>query len=68
MKAGMAPEQVAKFMDAVSSQLVPMKRAGTSSEIAKAILFMAADATYCTGANLVADGGIILHSPAPKFD
>ena len=68
MKAGMAPEQVAKFMNAVSSQLVPMKRAGTSSEIAKTILFLATDATYCTGANLVADGGIVLFSPPPKFD
>jgi NAD(P)-dependent dehydrogenase (short-subunit alcohol dehydrogenase family) len=36
----------------------PMKRFGTSDEIAKAVLFLAFDATYTTGAELPVDGGL----------
>jgi NAD(P)-dependent dehydrogenase (short-subunit alcohol dehydrogenase family) len=35
----------------------PMKRFGTSEEIAKAVLFLAFEATYTTGAELPVDGG-----------
>ena len=37
--------------------MTPMKRWGTSEEIAKAVLFLAFDATYTTGAELPVDGG-----------
>ena len=37
--------------------MVPMKRFGTSDEIAKAVLFLAFDATFTTGAELPVDGG-----------
>src|SRR5271165_6465474 len=37
--------------------LNPMKRFGTSEEIAKAVLFLAFDATFTTGAELPVDGG-----------
>ena len=36
---------------------IPMKRFGTSEEIAKAVLFLAFDATFTTGAELPVDGG-----------
>jgi NAD(P)-dependent dehydrogenase (short-subunit alcohol dehydrogenase family) len=36
----------------------PMKRFGTSDEIAKAVLFLAFDATYTPGAELPVDGGM----------
>ena len=36
----------------------PMKRFGTSEEIAKAVLFLGFDATYTTGAELPVDGGL----------
>ncbi len=35
----------------------PMKRFGTAEEIAKAVLFLAFDATFTTGAELPVDGG-----------
>ena len=37
--------------------MVPMKRLGTSEEIAKAVLILAFDATFTTGAELPVDGG-----------
>ena len=37
--------------------MIPMKRFGTSDEIAKAILFLAFDATFTTGVELPVDGG-----------
>jgi len=40
-----------------ASGIVPMKRFGTSEEIAKAVLFLAFDATFTTGAELPVDGG-----------
>jgi NAD(P)-dependent dehydrogenase (short-subunit alcohol dehydrogenase family) len=36
----------------------PMKRFGTSEEVARAVLFLAFDATYTTGAELPVDGGL----------
>ena len=37
----------------------PMKRFGTSEEIARAVLFLAFEATYTTGAELPVDGGVV---------
>ena len=37
--------------------MVPMKRWGTPEEVAKAVLFLAFDATFTTGAELPVDGG-----------
>jgi NAD(P)-dependent dehydrogenase (short-subunit alcohol dehydrogenase family) len=37
--------------------IIPMKRFGTSEEIAKAVLFLGFDATYTNGAELPVDGG-----------
>ncbi len=37
--------------------LTPMKRWGTAAEVAKAVLFLAFDATFTTGAELPVDGG-----------
>jgi NAD(P)-dependent dehydrogenase (short-subunit alcohol dehydrogenase family) len=40
-----------------ASGMAPMKRFGTSEEIAKAVLFLAFDATFTTGAEFPVDGG-----------
>ncbi|KAI1699196.1 enoyl-(Acyl carrier protein) reductase domain-containing protein [Ditylenchus destructor] len=49
---------------------VPMGRGGTAEEIAKVIAFLASDeASYVTGACLVADGGAsIFTKPADFFN
>lgn len=38
-------------------EMVPMKRMGQAEEVAKAVAFLAFDATFTTGAELVVDGG-----------
>jgi NAD(P)-dependent dehydrogenase (short-subunit alcohol dehydrogenase family) len=64
---GQTPEQYKAFRDAVSNSMVPMKRDGSPEEMAKTILFLATDATYMTGANIVADGGVVNFSPTLKL-
>jgi NAD(P)-dependent dehydrogenase (short-subunit alcohol dehydrogenase family) len=48
----LADQVVAQFIAAT-----PMQRRGTPAEVVKAMLFLAFDATYTTGAELVVDGG-----------
>jgi NAD(P)-dependent dehydrogenase (short-subunit alcohol dehydrogenase family) len=41
------------------TKTIPMRRRGTSEEMAKAVLFLASDdSSYCLGAELLADGGM----------
>lgn len=42
----------------LGDEVTPMKRHGTAQEIAKAVLFLAFDATFTTGAELTVDGGL----------
>ncbi|WP_010184615.1 SDR family oxidoreductase [Sphingomonas sp. PAMC 26605] len=49
----MAAHVVGQFRDTS-----PLKRIGTSEEVAKAVLFLAFDATYTTGAEFPVDGGL----------
>ncbi len=49
-------DEVAQIREKMAG-MIPMKRWGTSEEIAKAVLFLAFDATYTTGAELPVDGG-----------
>jgi NAD(P)-dependent dehydrogenase (short-subunit alcohol dehydrogenase family) len=49
-------DAVAQIRDKMTA-MVPMKRWGKSEEIAKAVLFLAFDATFTTGAELPVDGG-----------
>jgi NAD(P)-dependent dehydrogenase (short-subunit alcohol dehydrogenase family) len=39
------------------TEAIPMKRFGTAEELAKAVLFLAFDATFMTGVELPVDGG-----------
>ena len=48
-------------------QAIPMGRGGTAEEMAKVAVFLASDdASYVTGANIVADGGLTAHTCQPN--
>jgi NAD(P)-dependent dehydrogenase (short-subunit alcohol dehydrogenase family) len=55
-KVGLSPDQKAGFV-AHMTESNPMKRFGSSEEVARAVLFLAMDATYSTGIELCVDGG-----------
>lgn len=65
---GMTENQDSSCRAAMVRDLVPMKRSGTAEEIARTILFLATDATYMTGANIVADGGFVNFVPTSKME
>jgi NAD(P)-dependent dehydrogenase (short-subunit alcohol dehydrogenase family) len=50
-------KDVAAKMKEHITGIIPMKRFGTSEEIAKAVLFLAFDATFTNGVELPVDGG-----------
>ncbi len=55
-KLGLSEAEISGFTNQMTSAN-PMKRFGTGDEIAKAVLFLATDATYSTGLELCVDGG-----------
>jgi NAD(P)-dependent dehydrogenase (short-subunit alcohol dehydrogenase family) len=58
-KTGMTEEQINGFAGAVLPQ-VPMARFGKSSEVAKAVTFLASDdASYMHGTEIFVDGGMV---------
>ena len=55
--ADASPEERAE-LGKLGDAITPMKRHGTAEEIARAVLFLAFEATYTTGAELPVDGGL----------
>jgi NAD(P)-dependent dehydrogenase (short-subunit alcohol dehydrogenase family) len=51
------PWEAAERAKAQMASDIPMLRMGTPAEVAKAMVFLAFDATYTTGAELAVDGG-----------
>jgi NAD(P)-dependent dehydrogenase (short-subunit alcohol dehydrogenase family) len=56
-KTGLTAEQIQGFKDNITAQ-VTLKRIGAAEEVAAAVLFLAVDATYVTGAELNVGGGL----------
>lgn len=57
MKTGMPKEMAEHFLQKMEESN-PMKRMGQPEEVAKAVAFLAFDATFTTGAELPVDGGL----------
>src|SRR5271154_6216562 len=57
-KGGLTPAQKESFIEGAKTR-IPLGRTGTPAEVAAAALYLAADATYTTGAELFVDGGLI---------
>jgi len=55
--AGASAEERTAFMR-IGDAVTPMKRHGTIEEVTRAVLFLAFDATFTTGARLTVDGGL----------
>jgi NAD(P)-dependent dehydrogenase (short-subunit alcohol dehydrogenase family) len=55
--AGASAAERAAFMK-IGDDVTPMKRHGTPDEVARAVLFLAFDATFTTGVRLAVDGGL----------
>ncbi|MFI9205014.1 SDR family oxidoreductase [Streptomyces sp. NPDC053048] len=62
--AGLSAEEQAHFR-AVGDAATPMQRHGTADEVARAALYLAADATFTTGVKLPVDGGLNQHVAVP---
>jgi NAD(P)-dependent dehydrogenase (short-subunit alcohol dehydrogenase family) len=52
------PKDAVEKTYAQMAEANPMKRMGNAEEIAKAVIFLAFEATYTTGAELPVDGGV----------
>jgi len=57
-KNGFTPAQKQGFVEGAQTR-VPLGRIGQPEEVARAALYLAADASYTTGAELFVDGGLI---------
>lgn len=58
-KSGLSIEQIEGFKTGITAS-VPLQRMGQAEEIAAIVLFLAADATFVTGEEIVAGGGLVV--------
>lgn len=57
--------QEREAFERLGDEVTPMGRHGTMEEVARAVLFLAFEATYTTGTKLAVDGGLGQRLPAP---
>jgi NAD(P)-dependent dehydrogenase (short-subunit alcohol dehydrogenase family) len=55
--AGASREELDAF-EKLGNEVTPLQRIGTAEEVARAVLFLAFDATFTTGIELAVDGGL----------
>jgi NAD(P)-dependent dehydrogenase (short-subunit alcohol dehydrogenase family) len=57
-RLGMEPEQLNEMAQSIATQ-IPLKRFGTSEELASAVLYLSStDAAFIVGTELIVDGGM----------
>ncbi|GHO56626.1 SDR family oxidoreductase [Ktedonobacter robiniae] len=66
MGAAGLPQAEREAFEKVGDQITPMKRHGTVEEVARAVLFLAFDATFTTGSTLFVDGGLAQGLTPPR--
>jgi len=57
-KSGLSAQQIAGFMEGIKTR-VPLGRIGDPEEVAATALYLAADATFMTGGEIVVGGGLV---------
>ena len=57
-KSGLTREQIDQFLEGAKAR-VPLKRVGRAEEVAAAALYLAADATFVTGGEIIVGGGLV---------
>ncbi len=57
-KSGLSKEQIDGFLAGVKAR-VPLARVGNPEEVALTVLYLAADATYVTGGEIIVGGGLV---------
>ncbi len=57
-KTGLTREQIDQFLEGAKAR-VPLKRVGRAEEVASAALFLATDATFVTGGEIIVGGGLV---------
>lgn len=61
---GVSKETLLEF-EKIGEQVTPLKRNGQPEEVAKAVLFLAFDATFTTGEEITVDGGLSQQIKSP---
>jgi NAD(P)-dependent dehydrogenase (short-subunit alcohol dehydrogenase family) len=57
-KTGLSKEQIDGFLEGIKAR-VPLARIGNPAEVAAAVLFLASDATFVTGGEIIVGGGLV---------
>ncbi|HEY2482794.1 MAG TPA: SDR family oxidoreductase [Caulobacteraceae bacterium] len=57
-KVGLPQAQIDQFLEGAKAR-IPMKRLGRPEEVAQAVLYLAADASFVTGGEIIVGGGLV---------
>jgi NAD(P)-dependent dehydrogenase (short-subunit alcohol dehydrogenase family) len=68
MGAAGASEEILAAFEKEGNEITPMKRIGSPEEVARAVLFLAFDATFTTGIELPVDGGLAQSLTPPQSE